>query len=416
MEWRQFSPAGTTARCAVHGGGGTAAMACAIAVNRNARALPGCAGHPRLRLPGAARSGGHRHLAEDLGITLRQTAGSRAQNLRCMVGNTPMLAIELRFRGRSRTVYAKAENFNMTGSIKDRMALHVIECGYAARALKPGDLIIEATSGNTGIAIAAIGRALGHPVAIFMPDWMSSERINLMRSLGASIHLVSAADGGFVGAIAKAEALAAASHDIFLPRQFSNDDNCAAHEASTGPEIWLQLQSLGLGCDAFVAGVGTGGTVMGVGRYLRRMNPKCRVHPLEPANSPTLSMGHKVGRHRVQGISDEFIPAIVDLAFLDSIIDVDDGDAIIMAQKLAGEIGIGAGISSGANLLGALQLGDELGDDSVVVTVFPDSNKKYLTTDLMRDEPVRDGFLAPAVELLGFRAIPRACEPCRPPG
>lgn len=332
-----------------------------------------------------------------------------------MVGNTPLLAIDLRFRGRPRTVYAKAENFNMTGSIKDRMALHMIEQGYARGALKPGDLIIEVTSGNTGIAIAAIGRALGHPVAIFMPDWMSSERINLMRSLGASIHLVSAADGGFMGAIDQAEALAAASENIFLPRQFSNQDNSAAHETTTGPEIWRQLRSLGLGCDAFVAGVGTGGTVMGVGRHLRRMNPQCRVHPLEPSNSPTLSTGHKVGRHRVQGISDEFIPAIVDLGFLDAIVDVDDGDAIIMAQKLASQVGLGAGISAGANLLGALLLGDALGDDSVVATVFPDSNKKYLTTDLMRDEPVRDGFLAPAVELLGFRAVSRGAGRCSPP-
>lgn len=348
-------------------------------------------------------------------ITLEQTARSRTQGLSCMVGNTPLLAIELRFRGRPRTVYAKAENFNMTGSIKDRMALHIIGQGYATGALQPGDLIVEATSGNTGIAIAAIGRALGHPVAIFMPDWMSSERVKLMRSFGASIHLVSAAEGGFFGAIGKAEALAAAGQNIFLPRQFSNDDNSAAHETSTGPEIWLQLQSCGLGCDAFVAGVGTGGTVMGAGRYLRSMNPGLRLHPLEPSNSPTLSSGRKVGRHRVQGISDEFIPAIVDLAFLDEIIDVDDGDAIIMAQKLASEIGLGVGISSGANLLGALKVADALGNDGVIVTVFPDSNKKYLTTDLMRDEPEKDGFLAPDVELLGFRAIRRACQACGPP-
>lgn len=342
---------------------------------------------------------------------MEDSAALRMRGLSCLVGNTPLLAIALRFRGRPRTVYAKAESFNMTGSIKDRMVLHMIECGHAKGALRPGDLIVEATSGNTGISIAAIGRALGHPVAIFMPDWLSSERSNLLRSLGAHIHLVSAAQGGFLGAIGQAEARAACGDNVFLPRQFSNEDNSAAHEASTGPEIWRQLQSVGLGCDAFVAGVGTGGTVMGVGRCLRRLNPQLRVHPLEPANSPTLSTGHKVGRHRIQGISDEFVPALVDLGFLDRVIDVDDGDAIIMAQKLASEIGIGAGISSGANLLGALRVGEELHDGGVVVTVFPDSNKKYLTTDLMRNEPVREGFLSPHVELLGVRAIPRVQDP-----
>lgn len=343
---------------------------------------------------------------------LEQSIERRMQGLRCLVGNTPLLAISLRFRGRPRTVYAKAESFNMTGSIKDRMALHMLECARARGALKPGDLIIEATSGNTGISTAAIGRALGHPVSIFMPDWLSSERINLMRSLGAGIHLVSAAQGGFLSAIEQAEALAASCGNTFLPRQFSNEDNSGAHEATTGPELWMQLQASGLGCDAFVAGVGTGGTVMGVGRYLRKVNPSVRVHPLEPASSPTLSTGHKVGRHRVQGISDEFIPAIVDLGFLDAVIAVEDGDAILMAQRLAAGLGLGVGISSGANLLGALKVAEELGPDRVVATVFPDSNKKYLSTDLMREEPVHDDYLSPTIELLGFRALRRVCHTC----
>jgi cysteine synthase A len=152
---------------------------------------------------------------------------------------------------------------------------------------------------------------------------------------------------------------------------------------------------------------------MGVGRYLKTKNPRVRIFPLEPLSSPTLSTGHKVGKHRIQGISDEFIPALLDLSALDSVVAVDDGDAILMAQKLASELGIGVGISSGANFLGALMVQNQLGADAVVVTVFSDDNKKYLTTDLLGTEPVREGFLAPDVRLHGFRAFRRVCEVCR---
>ncbi len=339
----------------------------------------------------------------------------RIRGLRHMVGNTAVLAIDCFFRGRKRTIYAKAENLNLTGSIKDRMALHIITGAYERALLAPGDTIAEATSGNTGISIAAIGRAMGHRVRIFMPDWMSRERMDLIKSLGAEIRLVSRDEGGFLGAIELAETFAASTPRVFLPRQFSNADNVAAHAETTGPEIWWQLRYHGLEPDAFIAGVGTGGTVMGVGHFLRRMKPAVRVHPLEPANSPTLSTGCKVGKHRIQGVSDEFIPPIVDLEFLDAVIDVDDGDAILMAQKLAGELGIGVGISSGANFLGALALAEELGADSVVVTVFPDDNKKYLSTDLLGAEPVRAGFLSPEVELRGFGAMKRVCLTCCDP-
>ena len=328
-----------------------------------------------------------------------------------LIGNTPLLAIEFTWRGEPRVLYAKQESLNLTGSIKDRMALHIIESAYAEGRLRPGDPIAEATSGNTGISVAAIGRALGHPVTIFMPDWMSSERMAIIASLGASIVPVSRADGGFLGSIAKCEALAAASPRVFLPNQFSNVANVLAHERTTGPEIWLQMKSAGLEPDAFVAGVGTGGTVMGVGRYLCRVKPSVRIHPLEPAESPTLSTGRKVGQHRIQGISDEFIPAIVDLGSLDRVVAVHDGDAILMAQQLA-QRGLAEGISSGANFLGALLVQNELGRDAVVATVFPDSNKKYLTTDLLKDEPARDGYLAPDVALTGFRAFARVCSLC----
>jgi cysteine synthase A len=336
----------------------------------------------------------------------------RLHGLRALVGNTPLLAITCEFRGRLRTVYAKAEHLNLTGSIKDRMALHILQQGYRRGALNPGDLVIEATSGNTGIAFAALARALGHPVAIFMPDWMSEERKNLIRFFGAEIHLVSAAEGGFLGSIARAEALAAERGHAFLPRQFSNQDNCEAHATTTGPEIGWQLERHGLRPDAIVAGVGTGGTVMGAGRYLKARYPGLRVHPLEPASSPTLTRGHKVGQHRIQGISDEFIPPIVDLGALDRVLAVDDGDAILMAQQLARGLGLAVGISAGANFLGALLAQEELSPEAVVVTFFCDDNKKYLSTDLVREEPVRPEHLSPHVRLLGFEAFRRSCQAC----
>ena len=336
----------------------------------------------------------------------------RIRELSALIGNTPMLAIDFRFRGEKRTVYAKAEHFNMTGSIKDRMAFHIVRQAYASGALKPGDRIAEATSGNTGIAFSAIGRALGHPVTIFMPNWMSEERIRLIRSVGANITLVSKEEGGFLGSIKLSEELAARQPGVFLPCQFSNQDNSDAHYRTTGPEIWWQLRFRGIVPDAFIAGVGTGGTIMGVGRFLREKQPAIRLHPLEPANSPTLSTGHKVGKHRIQGISDEFIPAIVDLTALDKVVCVDDGDAILMAQKLAGQLGVAVGISSGANFIGALMVQNEMGRDATVVTIFSDDNKKYLSTDLLREEPVKDGFLSPEIGLLEVRGIKRVCQTC----
>lgn len=309
-------------------------------------------------------------------------------------------------------MYAKSEHYNVTGSIKDRMALFILEKAYAEGKIKSGDTIVEATSGNTGIAFAAIGKALGHNVRIIMPDWMSKERVDIIKSLGAEITLISKEQGGFLGSIKLAEEIALREPNIFLPRQFSNENNAEAHEKTTGPEIWCQLFYRGIKPDAFVAGVGTGGTVMGVGRYLRAMNPSVKVHPLEPAESPTLSTGHKVGVHRIQGISDEFIPAIVKLDQLDRVVSVPDGDSILMAQKLANQLGLAVGISSGANFLGSLHIQNELGKDAVVVTVFSDCNKKYLSSDLMRKEPVQPDYLTPKIELTGFKVLKRVCDTC----
>jgi cysteine synthase A len=284
------------------------------------------------------------------------------------------------------------------------MALHIIKQAYESGTLRIGDAIVEATSGNTGISFSAIGTSLGHPVTIFMPDWMSQERKNLIRSYGAEIELVSAEQGGFLGSISMTEDLVKNRPNVFLPCQFSNEDNVEAHYATTGPEIWSQLDHLGLKANAIVAGVGTGGTIMGIANYLKEKDPAIKAYPLEPANSPTMSTGHKVGKHRIQGISDEFIPAIVKLDQLDEIIQVDDGDSIIMAQKLASELGLGLGISSGANFLGAILAQDKLGKDSVIVTIFPDDNKKYLSTDLLRKEPIKDNFLSTDIKLLNLKA------------
>ncbi len=330
---------------------------------------------------------------------------TRLNSLAGMIGRTPLLAVHVRWKGEQRIIYAKAEHYNLTGSIKDRMALNILKCGYATGALKPGDMIVEATSGNAGIAMAALGRALRHPVRIYMPDWMSEERKCLLRSLGAELCLISREEGGFLGAIAATEALAE-TRDVFLPRQFANCENCNAHEATTGPEILSQLASIGRVPDGFVAGVGTGGTVMGVGRALTDAHPGVKIHPLEPAESPTLSTGYKTGAHRIQGVSDDFIPAIVKLDEIDEVVAASDGDAIIMAQKLASELGLAVGISSGANLIGALAVQDQLGSKSCVATIFCDDNKKYLSTDLAREEPEKPGYIAPEVELIGFETIP----------
>ena len=340
------------------------------------------------------------------------TISSTIQGLANLIGNTPLLEIEFLFKGKPRKLYAKAEYLNLTGSIKDRMAFHIIREAYAKDRIKPGYRIIEATSGNTGIAFSAVGRALGHPVTIFMPDWMSDERKNLIKSLGAEIVLISKEEGGFRGSISRSQEMAAADHKTFLPRQFENEDNLMAHYTTTGPEIWWQLRLHGKTPDAFIAGVGTGGTIMGAGRYLREMKPDIKLYPLEPSNSPTMSTGHKVGVHRIQGISDEFIPALVKLDELNEVVAVDDGDSIIMAQKLASELGMAVGISSGANFIGALMKLEELGAESTVVTIFSDDNKKYLSTGLMKKEPLKSGFLSSDVQLKSFKAYKRSCVTC----
>ena len=291
------------------------------------------------------------------------------QSLWNVIGDTPLLQIRCRCRGIERCVYAKYE---------------------------------------AGIAFAAVGRALGHPVQIFMPDWMSHERAAVIASLGATVVPVSAAQGGFRGSILLADRCADLNAHTFRPNQFDNRANVESHRQTTGPELLAQIRSIGLTPTSFVAGVGTGGTRVSVGEYLREPLGPIAVHPLEPANSPTLRTGSKRGSHRIQGISDDFIPSIVDLKRWDPVLDVWDGDAIIMAQRLSRELGLAVGISSGANFLGALTISHQEGSSAVAATVFADDNKKYLSTDLCRAEPALDHYLSPGVELTGVRVISRA--------
>jgi len=337
---------------------------------------------------------------------------SKFKALTRLVGNTPLISIHYRYKGGHRILFAKSEYLNLTGSIKDRMAVRILQKAYVEGKIAPGHTIAEATSGNTGISFAAIGRMLGHPVKIFMPDWVSQERIHLIRSYGAEVVSAGKGDGGSVGSIRMCEEFAANHRDVFWPRQFSNPANCETHEETTGPEIWSQFASIGKRPQAFVAGVGTGGTVMGVGKFLRQRDPSIRIHPVEPAESPTLTTGCKVGNHRIQGISDEFVPELLQLKELDEVISISDGDAILMAQKLATSLGLAVGISSGCNFLAALRAQEKISPEAAVVTVFCDDNKKYLSTALLNDEPINPGYLSPEVELLGFGTVGRACEFC----
>jgi len=339
-------------------------------------------------------------------MTMNKNIFRKFEELAALVGNTPMLEISLKYKGEDRKVYAKVEYFNYTGSIKDRIAYYIMKESYERGLIKEGDPIAEATSGNTGIAFSAIGAYLGNPVTIFMPDWMSQERVKMLRSFGATIRSVSKEEGGFTGSIALADKMGA-EEGAFLPHQFSNQANVTAHYQTTGQEILAQMSKFGKIPHGVVAGVGTGGTIMGIMKAVREVYPSCKAFPLDPSNSPTMaSGGRNVGPHRIAGIGDEFIPEIVKLDQLDDIIMVDDGDAINMARKLARDLGIGVGISSGANFLGVLKAQDILKNkDAVVITVFADDNKKYLSTDLMSEQPVKSEHLTPDVQLIDFKAV-----------
>ena len=311
-------------------------------------------------------------------------------NLENLIGNTPMIEIKYIYNGEEKCIHAKLECYNYSGSIKDRVIYHILSKAKRSGNLKDGQPIVEATSGNTGIALASIGALFGHPVHIFMPDWVSSERQSLIKMYGATIHLVSREEGGFKAAIEKANKLAI-EINAFKTDQFNNLQNVEAHYYGTAEEILNQYPEV----DSFVSGIGTGGTLIGIGKKLKEVK-SADIYGLEPSTLPLLTQGITIGTHKIEGIGDDFIPSIVDLNLLSKVITIDDKDAINMAKKLSRELGLGVGISSGANFLAAVLL-NETGN---IVTVFPDDNKKYISTELSGEIDLSDELISNKITLL----------------
>ena len=300
-----------------------------------------------------------------------------------LIGRTPLLelshiekedALEAR-------VLAKLEYFNPAGSVKDRVALAMIDDAEKKGLLKPGSVIIEPTSGNTGIGLASVAAARGYRIIIVMPETMSIERRQIMKAYGAELVLSEGAKG-MKGAIAKAEELAASLPDAFIPGQFVNPANPAVHKATTGPEIWEDTDGK---VDIFVAGVGTGGTITGVGSYLKEQNPNIRIVAVEPASSPVLSKG-TAGAHKIQGIGAGFVPDVLDTGIYDEIITVENEDAFAAGKRIGRAEGVLVGISSGAAVHAALELARRPENKGkTIVALLPDTGDRYLSTPLFAD-------------------------------
>lgn len=305
-----------------------------------------------------------------------------------LIGGTPLLELthlEARYGLKAR-ILAKLEYLNPAGSVKDRVAKAMLDEAEAEGRLKPGSVIIEPTSGNTGIGLAAVAAARGYRAVIVMPDTMSVERRRLMGAYGAELVLSEGAKG-MAGAIAKAEELAAEIPDSFIPGQFVNPANPKAHREHTGPEIYTDTDGR---VDIFVAGVGTGGTITGVGEYLKSRNPAIRVVAVEPAGSPVLS-GGAAGAHQLQGIGAGFVPAVLNTAIYDEVIPVADGDAFAAARLVGSSEGILVGISSGAAVFAAVELAKRPENEGkTIVALLPDTGDRYLSTSLFGDEASRE--------------------------
>lgn len=300
-----------------------------------------------------------------------------------LIGHTPLLELthlEQEFGLKARIV-AKLEYFNPAGSVKDRIAKAMIDDAEAKGLLKPGSVIIEPTSGNTGIGLASVAAARGYRIIIVMPETMSVERRNLLKAYGAELVLTEGAKG-MKGAIAKAQELAETTPHSFIPSQFSNAANPATHRATTGPEIWADTDGK---VDIFVAGVGTGGTVSGVGEYLKSQNPNVKVVAVEPAGSPVLSKG-VAGPHKIQGIGAGFVPETLDTDVYDEIITVENEDAFATGRELARKEGVLVGISSGAAVFAATELAKRPENKGkVIVALLPDTGDRYLSTPMFAE-------------------------------
>ena len=315
------------------------------------------------------------------------------------IGNTPMIKIKYKYKGEENYIYTKLEFYNITGSIKDRVAYYIIKKAYENGDLQKGQIIVEATSGNTGISLSAMGAYFGNPVHIFMPDWVSKERVDLMKMYNADVTLISKEKGGFKKAVEKAKEYAEEKGG-FLANQFANENNILAHYETTAEEI---TRKLGLKIGGFVSGIGTGGTLTGVGKRLKELDNNIKIYALEPDKMPMLSQNKAGGTHKIEGIGDDFIPELVDRNIIDEIILVNDDDSINMARKIALELGIGVGISSGANMIASVLAKAKNTKD--IVTVFPDDNKKYLTTDLSNPVDNNSRFISNEIELLDYEFI-----------
>lgn len=315
-------------------------------------------------------------------------------NIENLIGNTPIIKIKVKFKNKIVNVFAKLEYYNYTGSIKDRLAYYIINESYKNGSLKKNMPIIEATSGNTGISFAALGAYYNHDVHIFMPDWASQERINIMKLYGAKVYLVSREDGGFKEAIKRADLLA---HQLngFRPEQFNNKKNIEAHYYTTGLEIVNEIQSI----NNFISGIGTGGTLIGIAKRIKENYPNAKITALEPKQLPIMSKGITSGSHKIEGIGDDFIPSIVDSTLIDQVITIDDEDAINMSRILAKKFGLGVGISSGANLLASVI---STNNNENAVTVFADDFKKYLSTDLTKDINLDPNLISNQIEIISI--------------
>ncbi len=295
-----------------------------------------------------------------------------------LIGDTPLVELVNfeRDRGLGATVLGKVESFNPAGSVKDRIARAMLEAAEAAGRLDADTVIIEPTSGNTGIGLAALAAARGNRVIIVMPDTMSVERRNLMRAYGAELVLTPGAEG-VAGAIARADELAAATPNSFIPSQFTNPANPAVHRATTGPEIWRDTEGA---VDILVAGVGTGGTLSGAGAYLKEQNPAIQVVAVEPAASPVLSEG-RAGAHKIQGIGAGFVPETLDVDVYDEVLPITDEEAFQAGRDLAAHDGLLVGISSGAAAAAAAKLAQRPENaGKLIVAILPDTGERYLTT------------------------------------
>ncbi len=318
-------------------------------------------------------------------------------NIEKLVGNTPMIKIDYEYEGKHGSIYAKLEYYNYSGSIKDRIALYIIQKEKELGNLAEGQTIVEVTSGNTGIAFSAMGALLGHEVHIFMPDWVSLERRKILEMYGAHVHLISKEEGGFKGALKLAEKFAI-NNNAFRPLQFDNPLNVEAQYNTTAKEILDAVPEI----NAFVSGIGTGGTLMGIGKRLKDNNPDSKIFALEPSTLSILKMGMEEGSHMIEGIGDDFIPGIVEQDLIDDIVLIHDCDAINMSKRIAKEFGLGIGISSGANFLASVIMDN---DDLNIATVFADDNKKYITTKLSEEIDDNPKLISNNIKLLGFEVI-----------